>query len=142
MADAAKDGMSLPVRLATDLVRLVHAISKRAQPAGGGVVSTSLLNAKPAVGSIGVEPRAGGVLLVLFTVASDAVADTVVRWRHALRRCVDPSAAVFNVLSDREEARRQALWPAFFAAKAAGKRAQFHHARLVVDGERVAAPVC
>ncbi|KAG1679645.1 hypothetical protein FOA52_006162 [Chlamydomonas sp. UWO 241] len=136
MADAAKGGISLPVCLATDLVRLVHAISKRTQPAGGGVVSASLLNAKPAVGGIGEEPRVGGVLRVLFTVASDAVADTVVRWRHALRRCVDPSAAVFDVLSDREEARHQALWPAFVAAKAAGKRAQFHRARLVVDGER------
>ncbi|KAG1664907.1 hypothetical protein FOA52_006253 [Chlamydomonas sp. UWO 241] len=142
MADAAKDGISLPVRLATDLVRLVHAISKRAQLAGGGVVSVLLLNAKPAVGGIGVEPRVGGVLRVLFTVASDAVADTVVRWRHALRRCVDPSTAVFDVLSDREEARHQALWPAFVAAKAAGKRAQFHRARLVVDGELVAAPAC
>ncbi|KAG1656828.1 hypothetical protein FOA52_008462 [Chlamydomonas sp. UWO 241] len=85
---------------------------------------------------IGVEPRGGGVLRVLFTVASDAVADTVVRWRHELRRCVD-STAVFDVLSDREEAQHQALWPAFLAAKVAGKRAQFHRARLVVDGERV-----
>ncbi|KAG1656498.1 hypothetical protein FOA52_012498 [Chlamydomonas sp. UWO 241] len=112
MADAAKGGISLPVRLATDLVRLAHAISKRAQPAGGGVVSASLLNAKPAVGGIGVELRVGGVLRVLFTVA------------------------------DRVEARHQALWPAFVAAKAAGKPAQFHRARLVVDGERVAAPAC
>ncbi|KAG1677721.1 hypothetical protein FOA52_001033 [Chlamydomonas sp. UWO 241] len=98
-------------------------------------------NAKPAVGGIGVEPRGSGVLRVLFTVASDAVADTVVRWRHELRRCVD-STAVFDVLSDREEAQHQALWPAFLAAKVAGKRAQFHRARLVVDGERVPAPAC
>ncbi|KAG1668385.1 hypothetical protein FOA52_004895 [Chlamydomonas sp. UWO 241] len=139
MADVAKDGISLPVCLATDLVRLVHAISKRAQSAGGGVLSASLLNAKPAVRGIGVEPRVGGVLRVLFTVASDAVADTVVRWCHALRRCVDPSAAVFDVLSDREVARHQALWPAFVAAKAAGKRALFHRARLVFDGEQAVA---
>ncbi|KAG1665597.1 hypothetical protein FOA52_003244 [Chlamydomonas sp. UWO 241] len=142
MADAAKDGISLPVRLATDLVRLVHAISKRAQPAGGGVVSASLLNAKPAVGGIGVEPRMGGVLRVLFTAASDAVADTVVHWRHVLRRCVDPSAAVFDDLSDRQEARHQALWPAFVAAKATGKRAQFHRTHLMVNGERVVARAC
>jgi hypothetical protein len=89
-----------------------------------------------------VEPRGGGVLRVLFTVTSDAVADTVVRWRHDLRLCVDPSASVFDVLSDREEAQHRALWPAFLAAKVAGKRAQFHRARLVVDGERVPAPVC
>ncbi|KAG1652946.1 hypothetical protein FOA52_005225 [Chlamydomonas sp. UWO 241] len=132
---AAEDGTSLPVRLATDVVRFLYGGTGRREPADGGVVSASLLNAKPAVGGIGVEPRGGGVLRVLFTVASDAVADTVVRWRHELRRCVD-STAVFDVLSDREEAQHQALWPAFLAAKVAGKRAQFHRARLVVDGER------
>ncbi|KAG1670437.1 hypothetical protein FOA52_010173 [Chlamydomonas sp. UWO 241] len=51
-------------------------------------------------------------------------------------------ASFFDVLSDREEAQHQALWPAFLAAKVAGKRAQFHRARLVVDGERVPAPAC
>ncbi|KAG1664415.1 hypothetical protein FOA52_009737 [Chlamydomonas sp. UWO 241] len=137
IAAAAEDGTSLPVRLATDVVRFLYGGTGRREPADGGVVSASLLNAKPAVGGIGVEPRGGGVLRVLFTVASDAVADTVVRWRHELRRCVD-STAVFDVLSDREEAQHQALWPAFLAAKVAGKRAQFHRARLVVDGERIA----
>ncbi|KAG1681540.1 hypothetical protein FOA52_014046 [Chlamydomonas sp. UWO 241] len=141
IAAAAEDGTSLPVRLATDVVRFLYGGTGRREPADGGVVSVSLLNAKPAVGGIGVEPRGGGVLRVLFTVASDAVADTVVRWRHELRRCVD-STAVFDVLSDREEAQHQALWPAFLAAKVAGKRAQFHRARLVVDGERVPAPAC
>ncbi|KAG1670541.1 hypothetical protein FOA52_015406 [Chlamydomonas sp. UWO 241] len=141
IAAAAEDGTSLPVRLATDVVRFLYGGTGRREPADGGVVSASLLNAKPAVGGIGVEPRGGGVLRVLFTVASDAVADTVVRWRHELRRCVD-STAVFDVLSDREEAQHQALWPAFLAAKVAGKRAQFHRARLVVDGERVPAPAC
>ncbi|KAG1675746.1 hypothetical protein FOA52_012402 [Chlamydomonas sp. UWO 241] len=135
IAAAAEDGTSLPVRLATDVVRFLNGGTGRREPADGGVVSASLLNAKPAVGGIGVEPCGGGVLRVLFTVASDAVADTVVRWRHELRRCVD-STAVFDVLSDREEAQHQALWPAFLAAKVAGKRAQFHRARLVVDGER------
>ncbi|KAG1656835.1 hypothetical protein FOA52_006290 [Chlamydomonas sp. UWO 241] len=141
VAAAAVDGVSLPVCLAMNLVRFVHDVSGRDRPAGGGVVSASFLNAKPAVGGIGVEPRRGGVLRVLFTVASDAVADTVVRSRRNLRD-VDPSAAVFDVLSDREEAQHQALWPAFLAAKVAGKRAQFHRARLVVDGERVPAPAC
>ncbi|KAG1667360.1 hypothetical protein FOA52_001420 [Chlamydomonas sp. UWO 241] len=141
IAAAAEDGTSLPVRLATDVVRFLYGGTGRREPADGGVVSASLLDAKPAVGGIGVEPRGGGVLRVLFTVASDAVADTVVRWRHELRRCVD-STAVFDVLSDREEAQHQALWPAFLAAKVAGKRAQFHRARLVVDGERVPAPAC
>ncbi|KAG1672628.1 hypothetical protein FOA52_002109 [Chlamydomonas sp. UWO 241] len=98
IAAAAEDGTSLPVRLATDVVRFLYGGTGRREPADGGVVSASLLNAKPAVGGIGVEPRGGGVLRVLFTVASDAVADTVVRWRHELRRCVD-STAVFDVLS-------------------------------------------
>ncbi|KAG1674307.1 hypothetical protein FOA52_013496 [Chlamydomonas sp. UWO 241] len=140
IAAAAEDGTSLPVRLATDVVRFLYGGTGRREQADGGVVSASLLNAKPAVGGIGVEARGGGVLRVLFTVASDAVADTVVRWRHELRRCVD-STAVFDVLSDREEAQDQALWPAFLAAKVAGKRAQFHRARLVVDGERGLLPV-
>ncbi|KAG1654441.1 hypothetical protein FOA52_009159 [Chlamydomonas sp. UWO 241] len=138
-ADAAA-GVSMPVRLATNIVRFMHDNTGNWDgPAGGGVVSASFINAKPAVGGIGVEPRGGGVLRVLFTVASGAVADTVVRWRWKLRQA---QVAVFDVLSDREEARHRALWPAFLAAKAAGKRAQFHRARLVVDGERVAAPVC
>ncbi|KAG1666412.1 hypothetical protein FOA52_006521 [Chlamydomonas sp. UWO 241] len=142
ITETAERGVSLPVCLITDVVRFLHEIrGSVAKLAGGGVVSASLLNAKPAVGGIGVEPRAGGVLRVLFTVASDAVADVVMRNRCCLSG-VDQSAAVFDVLSDREEAQHQALWPAFVAAKAAGKRAQFHRARLVVDGERVAAPAC
>ncbi|KAG1673945.1 hypothetical protein FOA52_015700 [Chlamydomonas sp. UWO 241] len=76
IAAAAEDGTSLPVRLATDVVRFLYGGTGRREPADGGVVSASLLNAKPAVGGIGVEPRGGGVLRVLFTVASDAVADT------------------------------------------------------------------
>ncbi|KAG1674715.1 hypothetical protein FOA52_013550 [Chlamydomonas sp. UWO 241] len=125
----------MPVRLATNIVRFMHDNTGNWDgPAGGGVVSASFINAKPAVGGIGVEPRGGGVLRVLFTVASGAVADTVVRWRWKLRQT---QVAVFDVLSDREEARHRALWPAFLAAKAAGKRAQFHRARLVVDGERL-----
>ncbi|KAG1656896.1 hypothetical protein FOA52_007985 [Chlamydomonas sp. UWO 241] len=105
------------------------------------MVSASLLNAKPAVGGIGVVPRRGGVLRVLFTVTSDVAAHTVVRYRHRLRSGGRMSN-IFDVLSDCEVARHQAVWPAFIAAKAAGKRAQFHRARLMVDDKRVAAPVC
>ncbi|KAG1680370.1 hypothetical protein FOA52_015461 [Chlamydomonas sp. UWO 241] len=139
---AVKSGVSLPVCLASGLVRYLHQIRGSVYaPVGGGVVSASFLNAKHAVGGIGVEPRRGDMLRVLFAVESDAVADAVVRNRCCL--CgLGPSVAVFDVLSDREEARHQALWPAFLAAKAAGKRVQFHRARLVVDGARVAAPAC
>ncbi|KAG1664777.1 hypothetical protein FOA52_013629 [Chlamydomonas sp. UWO 241] len=57
IAAAAEDGTSLPVRLATDVVRFLYGGAGRREPADGGVVSASLLNAKPAVGGIGVEPR-------------------------------------------------------------------------------------
>ncbi|KAG1670176.1 hypothetical protein FOA52_000888 [Chlamydomonas sp. UWO 241] len=50
-------------------------------------------------------------------------ADTVVRYRHRLRSGGRMSN-IFDVLSDREEARHQTLWPAFVTAKAAGKRAR------------------
>ncbi|KAG1657364.1 hypothetical protein FOA52_015918 [Chlamydomonas sp. UWO 241] len=104
MAEPAEDGDSLSVRQATDIVFLMHAISNQGgEVAGGGVVSASLLNAKPAVGGLGVEQRVGGVLRVLFTVTSDALADTAVRWRHALCRYVDPWAAIF----DRQEKNRR-----------------------------------
>ncbi|KAG1651254.1 hypothetical protein FOA52_006771 [Chlamydomonas sp. UWO 241] len=95
-----------------DVVRFLYNASRQNEPASGGGVSASFLNAKHAVGGIGVEPRAGGMLRVLFTVTSDAVADTVVRWRHALRNrqyWSGPSAAVFDVLNDREEAQRLVL---------------------------------
>ncbi|KAG1664272.1 hypothetical protein FOA52_009774 [Chlamydomonas sp. UWO 241] len=75
IAAAAKRGVSPPVCLATDVVRFLHEMGSVDTPAGGGGVSASFLNAKQAVGGIGVEPCAGGVLRVLFTVASDAVAD-------------------------------------------------------------------
>ncbi|KAG1658368.1 hypothetical protein FOA52_005749 [Chlamydomonas sp. UWO 241] len=66
IAAAAEDGTSLPVRLATDVVRFLYGGTGRREPADGGVVSASLLNAKPAVGGIGVEPRGA--------VAADALA--------------------------------------------------------------------
>ncbi|KAG1658809.1 hypothetical protein FOA52_003340 [Chlamydomonas sp. UWO 241] len=62
----AAAGVSMPVRLATNIVRCVHDNTGNWDgPAGGGVVSASFINAKPAVGGIGVEPRGGGVLRVL-----------------------------------------------------------------------------
>ncbi|KAG1674826.1 hypothetical protein FOA52_015213 [Chlamydomonas sp. UWO 241] len=107
----------------------------------GGVASASFLNAKPAVGGIGVEPRRGGVLRVLFTVTSDFVADTIVRFPCNLRN-TGRTSDIFDILSDEEEAQHRVLWPAFVAAKAAGKRAQFHRARLIIDGERVSPRTC
>ncbi|KAG1674987.1 hypothetical protein FOA52_014782 [Chlamydomonas sp. UWO 241] len=127
--------------MAQSVVQWLHHCAGREKPADGGVVSASFLNAKPAAGGIGVEPRGGGALRVLFTVTSDAVADTVVRWRKVMSDRIG-CPAIFDVLSDLEEAQHRALWPAFVAAKAAGKRAQCHRARLVVDGELVAAPAC
>ncbi|KAG1678993.1 hypothetical protein FOA52_013057 [Chlamydomonas sp. UWO 241] len=69
----AEAGVSLPVCLATNIVRFVHVSSgNRDGPAGGGIVSASFLNAKPAVWGIGVEPRVGGVLHLLL-LPQDAV---------------------------------------------------------------------
>ncbi|KAG1672495.1 hypothetical protein FOA52_002803 [Chlamydomonas sp. UWO 241] len=79
---AVKSGVSLPICLASGLVRYLHQIRGSVYaPVGGGVVSASFLNAKNAVGGIGVEPRRGDMLRVLFAVESDAVADAVVRNR-------------------------------------------------------------
>ncbi|KAG1655808.1 hypothetical protein FOA52_003681 [Chlamydomonas sp. UWO 241] len=141
VAAAAATGVSLPVCLAESIVSHVQR-GWRVDPAGGSVVSASLLNAKPASGGIGVVPRRGDVLR--FTVTSDAVADTIVRYRCSLRCCANISTKtnIFVVLTDTEEAQRRALWPAFVAAKAAGKRAQLHRARLMIDGERVPPPAC
>ncbi|KAG1674043.1 hypothetical protein FOA52_000349 [Chlamydomonas sp. UWO 241] len=138
VAAAAATGVSLPVCLAESIVSHVQR-GWRVGPAGGSVVSASLLNAKPASGGIGVVPRRGDVLRVLFTVTSDAVADTIVRYRCSLRCCwnISTKTNIFDVLTDTQEAQRLALWPAFVAAKAAGKRAQFHRAHLMIDGERV-----
>ncbi|KAG1676215.1 hypothetical protein FOA52_006432 [Chlamydomonas sp. UWO 241] len=143
VAAAAATGVSLPVCLAESIVSHEQR-GWRVGPAGGSVVSTSLLNAKPASGGIGVVPRRGDVLRVLFTVTSNAVADTVVRYRCSLRCCsnISTKTNIFDVLTDTQEAQRRALWPAFVAAKAAEKRAQFHRARLMIDGERVPPPAC
>jgi hypothetical protein len=126
-AEDAKAGVSLPVRLAKNVVYFLHEETGRRGPEGGGVVSASFINARAAAGPLGVAPRWGGVLRVLVTVASAAVADTVVRGRHALR-LNGLTSGVYDVLSDSEEAQHRALWPAFRAAKAAGKRPQFHRA--------------
>ncbi|KAG1673852.1 hypothetical protein FOA52_012877 [Chlamydomonas sp. UWO 241] len=143
VAAAAATGVSLPVCLAESIVSHVQR-GWLVGPAGGSVVSASLLNAKPASGGIGVVPRRGDVLRVLFTVTSDAVANTVVRYRCNLRCCenISTKANIFDVLTDTQEAQRRALWPAFVAAKAARKQAQFHRARLMIDGERVPPPAC
>lgn len=52
------------------------------------------------------------------------------------------SVTIFEVLTDREEQQRKALWPAFRAAMAAGRKAQFSRARLFVDGVQVHAHAC
>jgi hypothetical protein len=138
LATAAEAGISLPVCLAEAALHRLRDGNRKGQ-AGGGVVSASFLNAQPAVGGIGVVPQRGDVLRVVFTVASDAEADTVVRFRHQLNDC-GMTTYIFDVLSDSEEAQHWALWPTFLTAKAAGKKPQFQRARLMIDGERVLAP--
>ena len=83
-----------------------------------------------------------GCFRVLFTVATTADADLVVRWRPTLRplAVVEAGWACFDVLSAHEERAHAALWPTFLAAKAAGHRVQFKRARLFVNGIRVIPP--
>jgi hypothetical protein len=64
---------------------------------------------------------------------------TFVRHRRGFRGA-GLTSDIFDVLSDNEEAQHRALWPAFLAAKAAGKKPQFQRARLMINGERVLAP--
>ncbi|KAG1681348.1 hypothetical protein FOA52_007396 [Chlamydomonas sp. UWO 241] len=136
-AAAAETRVSLPFCLAASVIR--YAQNDYREWPDGGVASASFLNATPAVGGIGVQPRRGGVLRVLFTVTSDVMADTVVRFCCNLRN-TGRTSIIFDVLSYTEEAQRRALWPPFVAAKAAGKRAQFLRARLMIDGKQVPPP--
>ncbi|KAG1661346.1 hypothetical protein FOA52_005908 [Chlamydomonas sp. UWO 241] len=140
-ADLPPEAPCLPVSLPVCL-GFVCDCAGREGPAGGSVVSASLLNDKPTFGGTGVEPKRGAVLRVLFTVTSDAVADNVARDRCSLRSF--GSTTIFVVLTDTEEAQLRALRPAFVAVKAAGKQTQFHRARLMImiDGERVPPPAC
>ena len=83
-----------------------------------------------------------GCFRLLFTVATIADADLVVRWRPTLRplAVVEAGWACFDVLSAHEERAHAALWPTFLAAKAVGHRVQFKRARLFVNGIRVIPP--
>ena len=108
------------------------------------VVTASFLNAVTADSSLGVKPRGGTVLVVEFTVATDHIADFIVRERCQLKTASwtgGAAVSIFEVLTDHEEKQRVALWPTFLAAKAEGKKAQFSRARLRINGVQVAAPV-
>jgi hypothetical protein len=124
IAAAAQAGVSLPALLARSVMSYMtdNACAERQLPAGGGVVSASFINAEAAAGGIGVVPRWCGVLRVQITVASDVEADTVVRYRSKLRY-VDPSTAVFDVLSDREEAQHKAAVARFPRRQGCGEAA-------------------
>jgi hypothetical protein len=60
----------------------------------------------------------------------------IVQYRHSLK---GTGITVYDVLSPEEQLRHQALWPRFLEARKEGKKAQFHRARLVVDGATVTA---
>lgn len=57
-------------------------------------------------------------------------------------RPVHPPASltIFEVITDREEKQRKALWPTYLAATAASKKPQFLRARPRVGGVQVRAP--
>jgi hypothetical protein len=71
---------------------------------------------------------------MLLTVASLADADAVVQHRHLLK---GSGFTLFDVLSPEEHRQHARLWPRFVEARSRGLPAQFHRARLVVDGARV-----
>ena len=70
-----------------------------------------------------------------FTVATSGEAALIVSKRCALK---GKQKHIMDLLSPEEHAEHARLWPQFQQARLAGKQAQFHRARLVVDGERVA----
>ena len=71
---------------------------------------------------------------IFFEVATLAQADSLIQHRCALR---GSGTTIFEALSADERRQQTALWPAFLAARDAGKRAQFKRAALFVDGQRV-----
>jgi len=75
---------------------------------------------------------------LFFELATLAQADTLVQHRCAFK---GTGTTIFEALTPEEERQHAALWPAFVAARTAGKRAQFKRAALIVDGVRVRAPV-
>ena len=72
---------------------------------------------------------------VHFTVATSSDAALIVSRRCALK---GKGMSILELLSPEEHVEHARLWPQFQQARLAGKRAQFHRARLVIDGERVA----
>ena len=70
-----------------------------------------------------------------FTVATSGEAALIVSRRCALK---GTKMHIMDLLSPEEHAEHARLWPQFAQARLAGKQAQFHRARLVVGGERVA----
>ena len=73
-----------------------------------------------------------------FTVANVQEAEAIVKARRKLQ---GPSLVIMDELTPMEFAAQQPLWPLFKEARAAGKKAHFHRARLFVDGEEVKAPI-
>ena len=73
---------------------------------------------------------------VLITVGSLAQAEELVQYRHLFK---GSGYTVWDMLSPVEQVLHSKLWPRFKEAVALGKKAQFHRARLMVEGVRVLA---
>jgi hypothetical protein len=71
---------------------------------------------------------------IYMTVGSLEQAELLVQNRCCLK---GKGLTVFDVLNPVETRIHRQLWPVFKAAVAAGKRAQFSRAKLVVDGVRI-----
>ena len=79
-------------------------------------------------------PSASSVTIEAFTMADAAL---LVHHRHRLMEAGRP-VVLADVLSPEEAMEHLRLLPAFRHARAAGQAAQFHRARLMVEGRRVA----
>ena len=73
---------------------------------------------------------------VFITVGSLAQAEVLVQYRHLFK---GSGFTVWDMLSPVEQVLHAKLWPSFREAVALGKKAQFHRARLMVEGVRVLA---
>ncbi|KAG1655050.1 hypothetical protein FOA52_003806 [Chlamydomonas sp. UWO 241] len=122
------------VASAGSAVAMVHSVLQSLPGKWADGLEPSSLDQVVDANFLGARPDGtGGAARILFTVGSADVADAVVCSRCGLKGSGSGSS-IFEALSDRERAQHKALWPAYEAARAAGQKAQFRRARLLVDG--------
>ena len=81
-----------------------------------------------------VVPRRGDRITIAFTLQTLAQVESLITARCQLK---GTGVVLGEVLTPAERRERQALYPQFKEARAAGLKAQFKRGRLFVDGKRV-----